>query len=75
MTEAAKLDAINGVLGGVNAGQANGLLLCMTVLPCALMLISYVLYKKFYKLDEPEYDRICAELAAREMCANESLTE
>ena len=66
MTEAAKLEAINGVLGGVSAGQANGLLLCMTVLPCALMLISYVLYKKHYRLDEPEYDRICAELAARE---------
>ena len=66
MTEAAKLEAINGVLSGVTAGQANGLLLCMTVLPCALMLISYVLYQKHYKLDEPEYDRICAELAARE---------
>ena len=69
ITEAAKLESITGVLSGVSAGQANGLLLCMTVLPCALMLISYVLYRKYYKLDEAEYDRICKELAAREQAA------
>ena len=39
-----------------------GLLITMTVLPWALMLISYFLYKKKYKLDEEEYDRICREL-------------
>ena len=37
----------------------------MTVLPCALMFLSYILYKRRYKLDEAEYDRICAELEAR----------
>ena len=37
----------------------------MTVLPFLLMLISYLLYKKHYTLDEPEYDRICAELEAK----------
>ena len=37
----------------------------MTVLPCALMFASYVLYKRRYKLDEAEYDRICAELEER----------
>ena len=30
-----------------------------------LLVITYVLYMKHYKLDEPEYDRICAELKAR----------
>ncbi len=65
ITEAEKLTAINQVIGGASAGQATGLLLCMTVLPCALMLISYFLYQKRYRLDEPEYDRICGELAAR----------
>ena len=69
MTEAAKLESITGVLSGVNPGQANGLLLCMTVLPCALMLISYALYRRHYKLDEAEYNRICDELAAREQPA------
>lgn len=40
-----------------------GLLIVMTVLPCALLLVSYFLYRKKYKLDEAEYDRICKELA------------
>ena len=29
------------------------------------MLLSYFLYKKHYKLDVEEYDRICSEIAAR----------
>jgi melibiose permease/lactose/raffinose/galactose permease len=57
---------IDALLQGVQNGQAVGLLLVMTVLPCALMFISYVLYKKRYKLDEDEYERICRELAVRE---------
>ncbi|MCR5576988.1 MAG: MFS transporter [Oscillospiraceae bacterium] len=57
---------IDALLQGVQNGQAVGLLLVMTVLPCALMFISYVLYKKRYKLDEAEYERICRELAVRE---------
>lgn len=38
----------------------------MTVLPCALMFLSYLLYKKYYRLDEDEYERICRELSQRE---------
>ena len=49
--------------------QSSGLLLVMTVLPFLLMLISYVLYKKHYILDEPEYDRICGELEQRKASA------
>lgn len=65
ITEAQKLSEIGSVLNGVNGGQVTGLLISMTVLPCALMLISYFLYKKHYVLDEEEYDRICAEIEAR----------
>ena len=65
MTGEAKAAAITELLGGVQHSQTTGLLLVMTVVPCALMFLSYVLYKKRYKLDEEEYDRICAELAAR----------
>ena len=60
-----KADAITTLLQGVHHGQSVGLLLVMTVLPCALMFASYVLYKRRYKLDEAEYDRICAELEER----------
>ena len=60
-----KADAITNLLQGVHHGQSVGLLLVMTVLPCALMFASFVLYQRRYKLDEAEYDRICAELEER----------
>ena len=65
ITSEQKADAITNLLQGVHHGQSVGLLLVMTVLPCALMFASYVLYKRRYKLDEAEYDRICAELEER----------
>ncbi|MCI9073722.1 MAG: hypothetical protein HFH80_13160 [Lachnospiraceae bacterium] len=51
-----------GAQAGVSAGQSIGLMMAMTVLPCALMLISYFLYKKKYQLDEEAYDKICRAL-------------
>ena len=65
MTESDKLAAIHELLGGVSHSQSVGLLLVMTVLPYALMLLSYKLYLRRYNLDEAEYDRICGELNAR----------
>lgn len=65
ITEADKLAQIGGILQGVQSSQITGLLVCMTVIPCALMILSYVLYIKKYKLDEAEYERICAVIEAR----------
>ena len=65
ITSEQKADAITTLLQGVHHGQSVGLLLVMTVLPCALMFASFVLYQRRYKLDEAEYDRICAELEER----------
>lgn len=65
ITEAVKLEGINGVIANIQTWQKTGLLLCITVLPLIFMLISYFLYKKHYKLDEKEYDRICAEIEKR----------
>ena len=62
ITESEKLDLISGVLSSTTSLQSTGLLLCMSLLPCAMMLLSYFLYKKKYILDETEYDRICVEL-------------
>ena len=62
LSEADKLVSIQNVLSNVTSTQGFGLLLFMTVLPCALMLISNMLYQKYYKLDEAEYDRIVQEL-------------
>ncbi|MBR5288813.1 MAG: MFS transporter [Clostridia bacterium] len=65
ITEAQKLLSIEQVISGVNAAQTNGLFLSMTLLPFALMLISYLLYQRKYTLDEPEYERICKALEQR----------
>ena len=65
ISEADKLTQIAEALSEVSSIQSVGLLMSMTVIPCALMLISYFLYKKKYILDEDEYERICAELEQR----------
>lgn len=65
ISEAEKLASIDQVISGVGALQTNGLFLCMTLLPLALMFLSYVLYQKKYTLDEAKYERICKELALR----------
>ena len=65
ITESEKISSISGVISGIEPGKTLALLLCMVVIPCALMLVSYVLYKKHYKLNEDEYARICSELEAR----------
>ena len=65
ITEAEKLSQIQELLRGVTHGQSLGLLLVMIVLPLVLLVITYMLYVRHYTLDEPEFDRICAELKAR----------
>ena len=56
---------ITNLLQGVKHGQSAGLLLVMTVLPLLLMYLSYRLYQIKYKLDEEEYNRICAAISER----------
>ena len=65
ITEADKLAQIGELLKDVSHAQSTGLLLVMVIVPLALMGLTYLLYLKHYDLDEPEYDRICAELKAR----------
>lgn len=65
ISEAEKAGLISNVISSVGAGQKNGLLLAMTVLPWAFMVVSCILYKKFYKLDEKTYSDICEQLKAK----------
>ena len=65
ISEAEKLASIEGVLAGVQPWQTRGLFLVITLVPLAMMTISYLIYRRHYKLDEGEYDRICTELARR----------
>lgn len=65
ITAEQKASEITVLLQGVQHSQTLGLLVVMTVVPLALMFLSYVLYKKRYKLDEGEYQRICREIEQR----------
>lgn len=65
ITEQARLDGIGDVIAGVSQAQKTGLLLVMTLVPFVLMLVSHLLYKRRYKLDEEVYEEICRELARR----------
>ncbi len=69
ITEQDKISSIGSVINGIEPGKPLALLICMVVIPCVLMLLSYVLYKNHYKLDEEEYNRICLELEARKQNA------
>ena len=66
ITDAQKGSLIDNLLSNsVKGNQSLGLLLAMTLVPLAFMLGAFFLYKAKYKLDEPEYDRICQELELR----------
>ena len=69
ITEQDKISSIGSVISGIGADKTLALLVCMVVIPCVLMLLSYLLYKKHYRLDEDEYSRICEELEARKQKA------
>ena len=65
ITDEQKLTQIDAVLSGVEKGQTTGLLLVMVVLSAVMLTVSFLIYRKKYTIDEAEYDRICAERAAR----------
>ena len=65
ITTAMKNVEIDKVIEHVEQGQTNGMLLFMTILPLIMLLASYFLYVKYYKLDEERYAEIVQELEAR----------
>lgn len=65
ITEAEKLAQIDAVISSVSSGQSHGILLVMCLIPLLMMAGAYLLYRKHYKLDEDEYDRIVKELGRR----------
>ncbi len=62
VSAAEKAAQIEGVLQSVPAGQSAALLVCMTLIPAALLLISYGIYRKKYTITD---ERMTREIAAR----------
>jgi melibiose permease/lactose/raffinose/galactose permease len=50
------------VIQNIGKGQSIGMLLFMVIVPFVLLLISYLLYIRHYKLDEDKYAEIISEL-------------
>ena len=62
ITDQERLDGINNVISNVEKSQTTGLLLAMVLIPLVFGFISYILYQRFYKLDEKTYQDICLQL-------------
>ena len=71
ITSEQRLEGINEVISGVATGQTIGLLLAMVLIPLVFGFISYLLYQKFYKLDENTYKDICLQLEAKNQGEND----
>ncbi len=69
ITDGARMEGIKGVMATVGDWQKTGLLLAMVLIPLVFGFVSYLLYQKFYKLDEKRYDEICAQLEERKALA------
>ena len=65
ITPEARMEGINGIIASIQPDQTAGLLMAMVLIPLVFGFVSYILYQKFYKLDEKKYDEICAEIEAR----------
>lgn len=62
---AEKSDLVKGVLQSVPSSKSTALLVCMTIIPAILAIISYYLYKKKFIITEEKYDEILEDLKAR----------
>lgn len=52
----------SGVLTTLDAGQRVGLRGCMTIIPIVVLVVGYLVYKKFYILTDEKLDQITQEL-------------
>jgi len=64
ITDTARMEGIHQVIESVEKTQITGLLLAMVLLPLVFGFVSYLLYQKYYKLDEKTYEEICRQLKA-----------
>jgi melibiose permease/lactose/raffinose/galactose permease len=75
ITTTERMNGINAVISTIEPGQTTGLLMAMVLVPLVFGFLSYVLYQKFYKLDEKKYDEIRAELEVRNALAAKKAAE
>ena len=65
-TEVEGVNQINTLLSQVGSTQMTGLTICMTVIPALMLVVSYIVLKKKYIIDEELYDQMVKEIKERE---------
>ena len=66
-----RLQLSQAVLASVPGGKSAALLVCMTVIPAALLLIAYFIYRAKYTITEEAYETMVREIAARHAAKGE----
>ena len=66
ITEEAMKQQISTALAGADPSASVWVMVCMGVLPVIFLTAAFILYMKKYKIDEVEYERICAEIRKRD---------
>ena len=65
-----KLEGIQAILDAAPRGKALALLLCLALIPTALGLFGYWIYRAKFSLDEKKYGEILTQLEARKGAAS-----
>lgn len=72
ITIAEKTERIGAVLASVPSGKIAALLVCMTVIPAALLLAAYFIYRVKYTITEESYEAMVRDIEARRAAKGET---
>ena len=72
ITIAEKTERIGAVLASVPSGKSAALLVCMTVIPAALLLVAYFIYRVKYTITEESYEAMVRDIEARRAAKGET---
>lgn len=66
ITEEVMKQQIANALAGADPNAAQWIMACMGILPILFLVGAFILYMKKYKIDEKEYEEICAKIRERD---------
>ena len=72
ITIAEKTERIGAVLASVPSGKSAALLVCMTVIPAALLLAAYFIYRVKYTITEESYEAMVRDIEVRRAAKGET---
>lgn len=67
------MEKVGIIVGSINPSQIMMLRTSITIFPIIIVLISYVIFIKYFKLDKDDYNKILKEIEDREKSKNENI--